>query len=653
MNRLFLTKLVLRGENLKDAILTFTIGFNAITGASDTGKTFAYNSINYALGADKIPPIPPEADGYDRVFVEIDNGNDQKYTVMRSFLKSEKNKIFIFNSEIDNLSIDVYSEYSTGPRAKNRYTDFLMNIFDCTYKTVLVADGEDCKSFTFRFFAHLIMLSETKVYAVHSPVYESDSNSDVIRPSALSAFHILLKGEDQPAPPKQEKFVISQARTMGKKEQLEKLCLDLDKEVIGLKSMLGGWEYVDIEHEINRIERNVAAQRTELEKYQDDLSLKEQSMLELKEKRIRIHDTILRMELLKKNYESDSERIQFIDETNIISEQFINVQCPICNSILPSPSTDKQKLKFDKAILAEKNKLIKQIADLSEAIDDFSSDEEKIAFLISSAEEAIESTQKAIDGLLSNGINEALRELDRYRSSRDVYIDILNKEKVLLEYRQLIEDLKKEIENMKKRRSRSQPSAFISYTDELGEFCSYVSSYFSKWGFSDERVSFNQVESDLIIGTKDKRSFGQGKRAIINSAFVLGLLDYSIAKHFAYPGFVMIDSPLTTYKDKDNSEDDVTTSVKQSFYSNLSTISKDRQIIIFDNEEPSEKATGAIYHHFSGNPAIGRAGFIPPKDHDLPFRRSNNRIIVTPVFKPIALCLHPMQSADRRRRKIL
>ena len=40
--RLKLTKLILAGENKKDAIINFKGGLNVIAGASDTGKSFAY-----------------------------------------------------------------------------------------------------------------------------------------------------------------------------------------------------------------------------------------------------------------------------------------------------------------------------------------------------------------------------------------------------------------------------------------------------------------------------------------------------------------------------------------------------------------------------------------------------------------------------------
>ena len=35
-----------------------------IAGASDTGKSFAFECINFGFGSSDVPELPPEADGY-------------------------------------------------------------------------------------------------------------------------------------------------------------------------------------------------------------------------------------------------------------------------------------------------------------------------------------------------------------------------------------------------------------------------------------------------------------------------------------------------------------------------------------------------------------------------------------------------------------
>lgn len=617
MNRFYITKLVLRGDNLQDAELNFSTGLNAVTGASDTGKSLVYNAINYALGASKTPILPPEAMGYDRVFLELSQSKGSQSTVMRSFLSSESSKIYVFEAGIEALDVDRYELYSTGSRAKKKYSDYLMKLFDCPYSTLLISNGEDSRSFTFRAFAHLIMLSETKVYAAHSPIYESDTSSDVSRPAALSAFHVLLKGADDPAPPKKVKADISRAKLMGQKEQLEALCVELEKDIIALKASIGGWQYTNIEAEIHRVECKIAEQRQKLDHMQSNFTFQKQVLLELGEKHLRIHDTMLRMELLKQNYESDMDRLEFIDEAHALTEQFIKIDCPICHSAHTIESVSASKSLFQEAAVAERLKLGKQLTDLSITISDFADEERAVESRIVEIDTDLLCIRKEIDTLLKNGLNEALEELEQYKNSRDSFVEVQRKDETLLEYKNMIDTLDEKIVNSKKRK-KTDYETLPSYLDELGSFCHYVSVYLSNWSFSSERVSFNRSEQDLIVGNKDKRAFGQGARALINSAFILALLDYSMETGYAHPGFVMIDSPLTTFKDKDSNSniaqtEDISQSVKQEFYSYLSQCPHDRQIIVFDNEEPSQKLEGIVYHHFSGNSNIGRAGFIPPK----------------------------------------
>jgi len=81
-----------------------------------------------------------------------------------------------------------------------------------------------------------------------------------------------------------------------------------------------------------------------------------------------------------------------------------------------------------------------------------------------------------------------------------------------------------------------------------------------------------------------------------------------------HPGFVVLDSPLTTYKEKDKKDgvdETITKGTKEKFYEMLAE-QKNGQIIIFDNEEPSSTVKKKInYLHFSGDSSVGRKGLIP------------------------------------------
>ena len=97
---------------------------------------------------------------------------------------------------------------------------------------------------------------------------------------------------------------------------------------------------------------------------------------------------------------------------------------------------------------------------------------------------------------------------------------------------------------------------------------------------------------------------------------ILGIMNYCLKRDLCHPGVVILDSPLTTYKEKDKkngeSNESIGQGTKEKFYEMLANEGVSKQIIIFDNEEPSEKVKGRInYLHFSGETSIGRKGFIP------------------------------------------
>lgn len=84
-SKFFLKRLVLGGNNKKNAILNFEEGLNVIAGASDTGKSFAFDCINYGFGSSNVPALPPEAKGYNSVYLEIETLNNDVFTIRRDF----------------------------------------------------------------------------------------------------------------------------------------------------------------------------------------------------------------------------------------------------------------------------------------------------------------------------------------------------------------------------------------------------------------------------------------------------------------------------------------------------------------------------------------------------------------------------------------
>lgn len=142
----------------------------------------------------------------------------------------------------------------------------------------------------------------------------------------------------------------------------------------------------------------------------------------------------------------------------------------------------------------------------------------------------------------------------------------------------------------------------------------------------EQRTMFNSLEAILRewrypdIGTVElgkqwklvingKSYVGKGFRALIRSAFTIALMRHALAKD-VHPGLVVIDSPLTSFKQKDDYQN--TEDVKIGFYNHLRRTPSTEQIIIVENEQPPVEVRPHLSHlHFSRAKDSGRFGFYP------------------------------------------
>lgn len=79
-------------------------------------------------------------------------------------------------------------------------------------------------------------------------------------------------------------------------------------------------------------------------------------------------------------------------------------------------------------------------------------------------------------------------------------------------------------------------------------------------------------------------------------------MEYCAGKDSPHPGFVILDSPLLSYKEPDGPEDDLSkTNLNGNFYRSLLQMKKNMQVIIVENTDPpSDVELGNRVEHFSG-----------------------------------------------------
>ncbi|MCP3786038.1 hypothetical protein NLX85_21985 [Micromonospora sp. A3M-1-15] len=158
-------------------------------------------------------------------------------------------------------------------------------------------------------------------------------------------------------------------------------------------------------------------------------------------------------------------------------------------------------------------------------------------------------------------------------------------------------------------------------TAVLNDFCRTVATILSAWGIpQDGPVLIDQEAEDLVIDGKPRASRGKGMRSILHAAFTLGLAEYCIERELQHPGFVVLDSPLVTYREPDSVVEDVaegeefvTPNVVSAFYRYVDTEFDGQAIIIENTTPPSELSETADVLFFTKLADFGRYGFFPLK----------------------------------------
>lgn len=150
-------------------------------------------------------------------------------------------------------------------------------------------------------------------------------------------------------------------------------------------------------------------------------------------------------------------------------------------------------------------------------------------------------------------------------------------------------------------------------TGEAAEFCREVEALLKAFKYPElDRVSFSEKAQDLVITGKERGAFGKGYRAISYAAFSIGLMRYCRKRGLPHPGFVVLDSPLLTFRRPDIDESElVSADVKDAFYKALTATPDSEQVIILENEEPPLGLRKSMtYEHFSKS-TVGRYGLFP------------------------------------------
>jgi hypothetical protein len=331
-----------------------------------------------------------------------------------------------------------------------------------------------------------------------------------------------------------------------------------------------------------------------------------------------IDQLLTRYQLLSEQYTSDLSRLDFVSEGAHYFDGLQEVTCPLCGQNMDEGHVHqaaRSSAEIYAAARAEAAKILAQRDDLEDAIASLESRREAREAERSRAAVTFQAAQQRLANIVQPVLATGTTQLQHLNARRlELEIARNNSEQV-----ETLRTLKAEIERTAASPARSKRQWEDLPSKSLLALCKEVEDILKLWKWDGEgRVEFDEKAYDIKVDGQSRQSHGKGVRAVLYSAFVIALVRYCQRKGLPHPGFVVIDSPLTSYKKKGNGVAGAGTSVSQgveaAFWDSLTSISKDIQIIIVENKEPPSAVAAAVhYEWFAGDEAgpRDRTGFIP------------------------------------------
>ncbi len=213
MNELGITisKVAVTGSGKPDATLVFAPGLNVVAGASNTGKTYAWQLVDFLLGATRSPKTIPYAVGYSHAYIELLSRDSSVMTIARALGGGGG---LAYGAAIDAISPSLKSVVLAEKHDANdpgTISGALLQLVGLWNKQIRKNDYGIKRSLSFRDVAWLTLVDEERIITERSPVLSGEYTTPT---EEKSAFGLFLTGTDDAA-------IVAQEKPKDRKQRLE------------------------------------------------------------------------------------------------------------------------------------------------------------------------------------------------------------------------------------------------------------------------------------------------------------------------------------------------------------------------------------------------------------------------------------------------
>lgn len=601
-----LRKILFKGPGSR-AALSFVSGINVICGASDTGKSFLAESIDFMLGGSELREIPERAK-YEEVELDLGVNDGEEWRLRRS--TSGGNFKLINFSEEDALEVTLKQSHVHGKT--DNLSGFLLSKLGLLDKRILKSKAKaTTQSLSFRNLAPLVIIQEGEIQQRGSPFWGGQYTT---KTAELASIKLLLTGVDDSAVVPSTDAEPDNAKQIA---LIEELLVEIASEIEGI-----GEEQSDVNNQLERLETSIEARRESLNAVQLKLDGLLAERRELLEERVAIQnrldeivDLLARFDLLCEHYNVDIERLTAIRESGSMFAHVEAISCPLCGAPPDAQHIDKAcDGDVDAIVLAaaaEIEKIERLQSELANTVADLKLEVDRLKIALSIKNASYEQVNSQIQSTVAPEVGDARSSfsmLVEERASVQRAVDLYARA-YKLESRKLA--LQNEIDD-----TPEDGAITFGIPESVAHaFSQKVSSILKAWNFpGDCHVYFDKQSTDFVIDGKPRGSRGKGLRAITHAAVTIGLLEYCQEHGLAHPGFVVLDSPLLAYFKPEGDDDHALkgTDLKERFYEYLvKHHSAESQVIIIENQHPPADIENKLSMTiFTGNPNEGQLGLL-------------------------------------------
>jgi hypothetical protein len=617
MTRITLSKLAFSGRNVADAALLFGDRLNLIYGASNTGKSFAFKAIDFALGSSQPLPDNEQRRPFDRLWLSFACGGDQ-YTLSRGMaggnFELSRGSFGRHANDPDHRVLRTRND----PANEDNVSQFLLGLIRLRNRQVATNLSGTKRPLSFRDLSRYCLVDETSIQSEQSPVL---SGQHVTATAERSVFKLLLTGVDDSA-----LVEVIDPRTFRASKAAK---IELLDDMIGAVESELAADFPDndgLREQDEKLEGTFEAAQAEAEAVQASVTglLADRRRIGIEYARAEarmgeIELNVQRFAQLHQIYQSDTERLEALEEAAFVLGIGGDRDCPLCGA---SPEAQKHEHglvdieRVRASATAEIAKIRQQQAELSTTVQQLYSEGRSLSVTLPNLAAQLTGVEAEI-ARRSPEATAARRRVSEIMAARDRVKRGLS----LIEQRDGLRARKAAVETAKAAPAGDRPQSGLSST-AAHEFAQTVSKVLTAWRFPGKRhVSFDEATYDLKIDGKLRKDNGKGVRAITHAAFKVGLMLHCHERRLSHPGFLVLDTPLLTYRDPirsrfgelEGDERELSnTPLKYHFFDFLAEYSAACQFIVLENLDPPEGVEKlAKVEVFCGEEGGGRQGLFP------------------------------------------